>query len=144
VPLHSNGSYSIVVCVFVDGGTCLSSSYLAMNVCSDSTIPAFGRHVTIFQVINIFIPLKHNSCESMIKLSQITIEISKNFLQSPIFKYSCFKHCILLAIQALKALFMNISYFQDITPCILVIGNRHFGGTYHLNLQGRRVSQARK
>jgi hypothetical protein len=43
-PLHSNGSYSIVACVFVDAGMCLSSRCLAMNVYSDFTIPAFGRH----------------------------------------------------------------------------------------------------
>jgi hypothetical protein len=47
VPLHSNASYSIVACVFVAMGMCLPSSCLAMNVYSDLTIPAFGRHVTI-------------------------------------------------------------------------------------------------
>jgi hypothetical protein len=46
-PLHSNGSYSIVACAFVAAGMCLPSRCLAMNVCSDFTIPAFGRHVTI-------------------------------------------------------------------------------------------------
>jgi hypothetical protein len=42
-PLHSNGSYSIVACVFVAAGMC----YVAMNVYSDFAIPAFGRHVTV-------------------------------------------------------------------------------------------------
>jgi hypothetical protein len=54
-PLHSNGSYSIVACVFVAGGMCLPSSCLAMDI-SDFTILAFGRHVTIcfrFLSINI-------------------------------------------------------------------------------------------
>jgi hypothetical protein len=46
LPLHSNGSYSIVACVFVVAGMCLPSRYLAMNVYSDFAIPAFGRHVT--------------------------------------------------------------------------------------------------
>jgi hypothetical protein len=46
-PLHSNGSYSIVVCLFVSAGMCLPSRCLAKNVYSDFTIPAFGRHVTI-------------------------------------------------------------------------------------------------
>jgi hypothetical protein len=46
-PLHSNGSYSIVVCVFFAAGMCLLSSCLAVDVSSDFTIPAFGRHVTI-------------------------------------------------------------------------------------------------
>jgi hypothetical protein len=48
VPLHRNGSLSIVACVFVAAGMCLPSRCLAMNVYSDFAIPAFGRHVTIF------------------------------------------------------------------------------------------------
>jgi hypothetical protein len=47
VQLHSNGSYSIVACVFVAAGMCLPSRCLAMNVYSDFTIPAFGLHVTV-------------------------------------------------------------------------------------------------
>jgi hypothetical protein len=39
---------AIVACVFVAAGMCLPSRCLAMNVYSDFTIPAFGRHVTIF------------------------------------------------------------------------------------------------
>jgi hypothetical protein len=49
-PLVSNGIYSIVACVIVAAGICLPSRCLAMNVCSDLTIPAFGRHVTIRKV----------------------------------------------------------------------------------------------
>jgi hypothetical protein len=45
-PLHSNGSYSVVACVFVAAGMCLLSRCLAMHVCSVFTIPAFGFHVT--------------------------------------------------------------------------------------------------
>jgi hypothetical protein len=47
-PLHSNGSYLIVACIFVAAGMCLPSHCLGMNVCSDFTIPAFGSHVTVF------------------------------------------------------------------------------------------------
>jgi hypothetical protein len=46
-PLHSNGSYSVVACVFVASKMCLPSCWLAMNVYSDFIIQAFGRHVTI-------------------------------------------------------------------------------------------------
>jgi hypothetical protein len=46
-PLHRNGSCSIVACVFVPTGMCISSRCLAMNVHSDFTISAFERHVTI-------------------------------------------------------------------------------------------------
>jgi hypothetical protein len=46
-PLHNNGSYVIVVCVFVAAGMCLPSRCLWMNVYSDFSIPAFGRLVTI-------------------------------------------------------------------------------------------------
>jgi hypothetical protein len=46
-PLHSNGSNSIIACVFVAAGMCLPSRCLAMNVYSDCTIPTFGLHVII-------------------------------------------------------------------------------------------------
>jgi hypothetical protein len=46
-PLLNDGSYLIVACVFVAAGMCLPSSYLTMDVSSDFTIPAFGRHVTV-------------------------------------------------------------------------------------------------
>jgi hypothetical protein len=49
-PLHSNGSYSIVACVFVAAGMFLPSRCLAINFYSDFTIPDFERHVTIFNV----------------------------------------------------------------------------------------------
>jgi hypothetical protein len=45
-PLHVNGIYSTVSCVFFAAGMYLLSSCLAMNVYPDFTIPAFGRHVT--------------------------------------------------------------------------------------------------
>jgi hypothetical protein len=46
-PVHNNGSYLIVACVFIAAGMCLPSCCLAMDVTSDFTIPAFGRHVRI-------------------------------------------------------------------------------------------------
>jgi hypothetical protein len=46
-PLHNNGSYSIVACIFFAAGVCLPNLCLAMDVYSDFAIPAFGRHVTI-------------------------------------------------------------------------------------------------
>jgi hypothetical protein len=46
--LHSNGSYSSVACIFVAAGMCFLCRCLAMNIYSDFTIPAFGRHVTIY------------------------------------------------------------------------------------------------
>jgi hypothetical protein len=61
-PLHSNGSYSIVPCVFVAAKICLPCRCLAMNVYSDFTIPTFGRRVTIlkhlFIIFNIIMPIK--------------------------------------------------------------------------------------
>jgi hypothetical protein len=44
--LHSNRSYSIVSCVFFAAEMCLPNTCLAMDVSSELTIPAFGRHVT--------------------------------------------------------------------------------------------------
>jgi hypothetical protein len=54
-PLHSNGNYSIVACVFCAAGMCLPSRCLIMDVSYDFIIPDFGRHVTIRNVsIHIF------------------------------------------------------------------------------------------
>jgi hypothetical protein len=44
-PLHSNGSYSTVACVFVAAGMCLPSRCLAMDF-SNFNLPTFGRHGT--------------------------------------------------------------------------------------------------
>jgi hypothetical protein len=49
-PMHSNGSYSIVVCVFFAVGMCLPSRSLATNIYSTFTIPASGPHNTILRV----------------------------------------------------------------------------------------------
>jgi hypothetical protein len=48
----SNGIYSIAACVFVAA----RMSHLAMNIYSEFTIPAFGRHVTtdIITIMNLF------------------------------------------------------------------------------------------
>jgi hypothetical protein len=46
-PLHNNGSYSTIACVFVVARICLPNRCLPMNVYSDFTLPTFGRHVTI-------------------------------------------------------------------------------------------------
>jgi hypothetical protein len=55
-PLHSNGSYSIVACVFVAAGKCLPSICLAIDVSSDYTIPAFWHHFnTIFGFLDVII-----------------------------------------------------------------------------------------
>jgi hypothetical protein len=50
LPLHSNGSYSIVACVSVAAGMCLPSRCLAMNVYA-FTIPDFCHHVKILNVV---------------------------------------------------------------------------------------------
>jgi hypothetical protein len=46
-PLHSNGSYSIIACIFVAARICLPSCCLEKNVCYYFIIPALGRHVTL-------------------------------------------------------------------------------------------------
>jgi hypothetical protein len=51
-PLHSNGCYSIVACVYVAAVMCLPSRCLAMNVYSDVAIPASGRHVTVLYALS--------------------------------------------------------------------------------------------
>jgi hypothetical protein len=44
--------------------------------------------------------------------------------------------------EVLIAVAMKSSIFLDITQCSPVKVNRHFGGTYHLCLQGQGISKA--
>jgi hypothetical protein len=46
-PLHGNGIYSIIACVFFAVGMCVPSRCLRMDVSSDITLPHFGRRVTL-------------------------------------------------------------------------------------------------
>jgi hypothetical protein len=39
--------------------------------------------------------------------------------------------------------FIKSTIFWDITPCSLLKVNRRFGETYHLHLQGGKISRAR-
>jgi hypothetical protein len=45
--------------------------------------------------------------------------------------------------EVLPAVFIKSIIFWSITPCSPLKVNRHFGGTYRLHLQGRRIRQAR-
>jgi hypothetical protein len=54
VPLHSNGSYLIVVCLLVAVEMCLPCRCLALNVYSDFIIPTFRRHVKILMYLSMF------------------------------------------------------------------------------------------
>jgi hypothetical protein len=47
-PLYSNGSYLSIACIFVVAVMYLPNRCLAVNDCSDFTIPTFGRHVKIY------------------------------------------------------------------------------------------------
>jgi hypothetical protein len=44
----------------------------------------------------------------------------------------------------LTAMVIKSTIFWDITPCSLFKVNRRFGGTYRLNLQGRRNKFSKK
>jgi hypothetical protein len=46
-------------------------------------------------------------------------------------------------IWGLTSLFMKSSAFWDITPCSPMKSNRHFGETSRLNLQSRKIRQAK-
>jgi hypothetical protein len=52
VPLHSDGSSSIVSCVFVSAGICLPSRCLAMNAYSDFNIPVETLVSVLFVVLH--------------------------------------------------------------------------------------------
>jgi hypothetical protein len=45
--------------------------------------------------------------------------------------------------EVLTAVVMKITIFWDIMLCSPLNVNRHFGGTYHLHLQGRRMRRAK-
>jgi hypothetical protein len=45
--------------------------------------------------------------------------------------------------EVLTAVVIKSTIFWDITPCSLLKHNRHFGETYLLDLQGRRISRVR-
>jgi hypothetical protein len=46
--------------------------------------------------------------------------------------------------EVLTAVFVKSLVFCDITWCRALKVNQHFGGKYHLHLQDRRISQAKK
>jgi hypothetical protein len=71
-PLHSNWSYSIVACVFVAAGMCLPSRTLAMDIYSDVTIPALGRHVTVSWLRYIY----HVQLCMMVRLASVWRKVS--------------------------------------------------------------------
>jgi hypothetical protein len=62
-PLHGNGRYSIVACVFVAAGNVFTES-LPSNDC---TIPALGRHVTTCIYYNPRFRFKENFLEMSMK-----------------------------------------------------------------------------
>jgi hypothetical protein len=74
-PLHSNGSYSNVACVFVAAEICLPSRCPTMNVYSDFTILAFGLHVTILFYIK-FMLRRNKSC---LLLTSLLTELSPSW-----------------------------------------------------------------
>jgi hypothetical protein len=107
-PLHRNGCYSIVACVFAAPGICLSSRCLAINVYSDFTIPAFGRHVTIFNYTIYFtVPTILYLC--------LQFQYGASFVN---------KIRYFVRFEVTKS-----SFFRDITPCIQLKVNWCFGGT---------------
>jgi hypothetical protein len=86
-PLHNNGIYSIVACVFVAAGMCLPSRCLAMKVYSDFAIPAFGRHVTI--VINNII-CKHPVALIQLFTGYTSVHNATYFFLLLLFTFTCF------------------------------------------------------
>jgi hypothetical protein len=44
--------------------------------------------------------------------------------------------------EVLSAVVMNVAMFRYVAPCSPYV-NQHFGGTYHLHLQGLKIIRAR-
>jgi hypothetical protein len=92
VLLHSNGSCSVVACIFVAVGMCLQSCCLTTDVSSDFTVPDFGRHVAILlvpQSVTYYVGLYHyyrllkldtENCTENCKPIQIFIKIELKLL----------------------------------------------------------------
>jgi hypothetical protein len=57
-----------------------------------------------------------------------------------VLKYIHFNY-LFVGFEVLRAVVMKISIFWDITPSSLLKVSRCFGGTCHLHLQDRRISQ---
>jgi hypothetical protein len=62
--------------------------------------------------------------------------------------FKCFKQkhihtSLLVGFEVLTTVLMKSTIFWDIMLCSPLKVNQHFRGTYHLHLQGRRISQAR-
>jgi hypothetical protein len=70
VPLHSNGSYSIVACVFVAAGMCLPSRCLAVDVFSDFT-PDFRPSCHSIFRNSVFSVRYHGYCISIVVLASL-------------------------------------------------------------------------
>jgi hypothetical protein len=93
-PLHSNGSYSTVPCIFTAAGMCLRSRCLAIKVYFDFAIPAFGRHVTVFKLYSLgFIPGKlccfWSGCSAFFVLFTFSVISVWRFFLSPLYIYVC-------------------------------------------------------
>jgi hypothetical protein len=73
--VYRNGSYSIVACAFVAAEMCLPCRCLTMNVFSDFTVPAFGRHVTICLLAK----CSHRINNSVVQLHTVNIVDRKVF-----------------------------------------------------------------
>jgi hypothetical protein len=96
--LHNNESCAIVACVFVAAGMYLQSHCLAMDVSSDLTIPAFGRHVTVFIMIRelsyLFHPFWVNAVLNGVVVSDILTKLLYAFIA--FVGATCPSHLILL------------------------------------------------
>jgi hypothetical protein len=130
VPLHSDGSYSIVTSVFFAAG-CLPIRCLEMNVYSDYSILVFGRHVT---VVFAYLRWAFEEVSSFHVLS-----FTHNFPLS----HACYTSCSFFVLYLVIRIMMSC-IFWDITSCILLKVVRRFRGTCRLHFQGRIISQARK
>lgn len=94
LPLRSNRNYLIVDFVFVAAGLYLPSLCLVMNVCSDVTILAFGRNVTVLWLKNLFESghlERHGKMDTRIGLGKVISEGGKRMELSQ----CC--HCVIQA-----------------------------------------------
>jgi hypothetical protein len=79
-PLHSNGSYSIVACLFVAAIMSLQNRCLAMDAYSDLTISVFGRRVTLLFIYLYIISIYSYVCYVTVYVTSFSDRSSSHVL----------------------------------------------------------------
>jgi hypothetical protein len=84
VLLHSSGSYTVVVCIFIAVEMCLLSSCLAVDI-SDFTVPSVGCHVAVQMYVMDFLIVKMNCSSDLNETRVCCVERAEVCMQQNVF-----------------------------------------------------------